>query len=215
MILPINEIPDSLTHYIEREIIPRYAAFDMAHQENHVRKVVEESLKLTRYYDVNRTMVYVIAAFHDLGLCGGRENHHLLSGEIAWADKKLQDWFTKEDLLIIKEAVEDHRASNKQPPRSIYGKIVAEADRIIDPQVTLRRTVQFGLSNYPELDKEQQYARFTRHLNDKYAEGGYLRLWIPQSPNAARLEDLRRLIADEAALREVFEKLYSEEPKTE
>ena len=51
---------------------------------------------------------------------------------------------TDEQLLQMKEAIEDHRASNKQAPRTIYGMIVAEADRIIDPEVTLRRTVQYG-----------------------------------------------------------------------
>ena len=111
----------------------------------------------------------------------------------------------------MKEAIEDHRASNKQAPRSIYGKIVAEADRIIDPEVTLRRTVQYGLSHYPEMDKEQQYARFSKHLNDKYAEGGYLKLWIPQSDNAERLAELRKLIMDEEELQRVFDELYTNE----
>ena len=99
-------------------------------------------------------------------------------------------------------------------PRSIYGKIVAEADRIIDPDITLRRTVQYGLSNYPELDKEKQYIRFLAHLKEKYAEGGYLRLWIPQSANAVHLQELRQLIADEEELHKVFEKIYSQETET-
>lgn len=113
------------------------------------------------------------------------------------ADETLRRWFTDEQLLQMKEAIEDHRASNKQAPRTIYGMIVAEADRIIDPEVTLRRTVQYGLSHYPEMDKEEQYARFRKHLTEKYAEGGYLTLWIPQSDNAGRLAELRQLIADE------------------
>ena len=111
----------------------------------------------------------------------------------------------------MKEAIEDHRASNKQAPRTIYGMIVAEADRIIDPEITLRRTVQYGLSHYPEMDKEGQYARFRKHLTDKYAEGGYLKLWIPQSDNAGRLAELRNLIANEDELIKVFDKLYSDE----
>ena len=127
------------------------------------------------------------------------------------ADETLRHWFTDEQLLQMKEAIEDHRASNKQVPRSIYGKIVAEADRIIDPEVTLRRTVQYGLSHYPEMDKEQQYARFRKHLNDKYAEGGYLKLWIPQSDNAGRLAELRKLITSEDKLIKVFDRLYLEE----
>lgn len=204
-------IPEALSSYIEHNIIPQYAAFDKAHQVDHARKVIEESLKLAACYDVNTAMVYTIAAYHDLGLCEGREFHHLVSGKILLADKELTRWFTREKLLIIKEAIEDHRASNEQPPRSIYGKIVAEADRIIDPQITLRRTVQYGLSNYPEMDKEQQYARFLSHLTKKYAEGGYLKLWIPESDNAGKLEELRQLIANKEELGKVFDKIYSEE----
>ncbi len=159
-------------------------------------------------------MVYVIAAYHDLGLCEGREFHHLISGKILWADKKLRQWFPEEHIWMMKEAVEDHRASNKHVPRSIYGRIVAEADRIINPDITLRRTVQYGLSNYPELDKEKQYTRFLAHLKEKYAEGGYLKLWIPQSTNAIHLQELRQLIADEEELHKVFEKIYSQETET-
>ncbi len=165
-------IPMELREYIQQNIIPQYVNFDKAHQIDHVEKVIEESMKLASYYDVNVSMVYTIAAYHDLGLCEGREFHHIVSGRILLADETLRHWFTDEQLLPMKEAIEDHRASNKQAPRSIYGKIVAEADRIIDPEVTLRRTVQYGLSHYPEMDKEQQYARFRKHLNDKYAEGG-------------------------------------------
>ena len=130
------------------------------------------------------------------------------------ADETLHRWFTDEQMLQMKEAIEDHRASNRDAPRSIYGKIVAEADRIIDPEVTLRRTVQYGLSHYPEMDKEEQYARFRKHLTEKYAEGGYLTLWIPQSDNAGRLAELRQLIADEKKLCRVFNKIYEEENNT-
>ena len=113
----------------------------------------------------------------------------------------------------MREAVEDHRASNRHAPRSLYGKIVAEADRLIDPHATLLRTVQYGLSHCPDLDREGQYARFRAHLTDKYAEGGYLRLWISESENAARLTELRTLIADEARLRRAFNELYDLEER--
>ena len=111
----------------------------------------------------------------------------------------------------MKEAVEDHRASNKQAPRSMYGKIVAEADRIINPEVSLRRAIQYGLSNYPELDEEAQYERAVAHLRSKYAYGGYLKLWIPQSSNAYQLEKLRAILTDESKLRSIFERLYKGE----
>ena len=168
-------------------------------------------MKLALHYEVNSAMVYTIAAYHDLGLCEGREFHHIVSGKILFADETLWQWFTDDQMLQMKEAIEDHRASNRDAPRSIYGKIVAEADRIIDPEITLRRTVQYGLSHYPEMDKEHQYERFRKHLADKYAEGGYLKLWIPQSDNAGRLAELRQLITNEERIRRVFDQLYEEE----
>ena len=196
-----------LCEHIRERIIPQYVNFDKAHRIDHVEKVIEESMKLALHYEVNSAMVYTIAAYHDLGLCEGREFHHIVSGKILFADETLWQWFTDDQMLQMKEAIEDHRASNKQAPRSIYGKIVAEADRIIDPEITLRRTVQYGLSHYPEMDKERQYERFRKHLADKYAEGGYLKLWIPQSDNA----ELRQLITNEERIRRVFDQLYEEE----
>ena len=106
------------------------------------------------------------------------------------------------------QAVEDHRASSDHEPRSIYGKIVAEADRQIDVETIIRRTVQYGLSHYPDLDKEGQWERTLEHLLEKYAEGGYLRLWIPESLNAARLKELQELIKDRQALREYYDEIY-------
>lgn len=200
-----------LCEHIRERIIPQYVNFDKAHRIDHVEKVIEESMKLALHYEVNSAMVYTIAAYHDLGLCEGREFHHIVSGKILFADETLWQWFTDDQMLQMKEAIEDHRASNKQAPRSIYGKIVAEADRIIDPEITLRRTVQYGLSHYPEMDKEHQYERFRKHLADKYAEGGYLKLWIPQSDNAGRLAELRQLITNGERIRRVFDQLYEEE----
>lgn len=202
-----------IERYIEEQIIPRYTAFDRAHSIDHVRTVIDESLALAEHYDVDRRIVYVTAAYHDLGLCEGRERHHIVSGEIVRADQQLRNWFSGDEIELIACAVEDHRASSDHEPRSIYGRIVAEADRVIDPEITLRRTVQYGLANYPQLDTEGQYARFCAHLQEKYAEGGYLRLWIPESKNGVRLAELRQLIKNSKLLRHTFERLLADELK--
>ena len=202
-----------IERYIEEQIIPRYTSFDRAHSIDHVRTVIDESLALAEHYDVDRRIVYVTAAYHDLGLCEGRERHHIVSGEIVRADQQLCKWFSGDEIELIACAVEDHRASSNHEPRSIYGRIVAEADRVIDPEITLRRTVQYGLANYPQLDIEGQYARFCAHLQEKYAEGCYLRLWIPESKNRARLAELRQLIKNSELLRHTFERLLADELK--
>lgn len=125
-------IPKPLITYIETAIIPRYKEFDKAHNLSHVRTVIEESLALARQHpEADERLAYVIAAYHDTGLCRDRTTHHLVSGEILMADSTLRQWFSDTEILLMKEAVEDHRASTDHEPRSIYGKIVAEADRIM------------------------------------------------------------------------------------
>lgn len=203
-----NAIDDRLIRYIEQNILPRYDHFDTAHRRNHAEEVIERSLALAKHYEVNINMVYTIAAYHDTGLCEGRETHHTISGRIIREDQKLREWFDENQIETMAQAAEDHRASIGSEPRSIYGKIVAEADRLILPEKVIRRTIQFGLDHHPELDKEGQYQRFKAHLLEKYSDTGYLRLWLPESENAARLEELRTLIRDKKKLREAFEKLF-------
>lgn len=195
----------ALQHYIEQEIIPRYDHFDRAHQRDHVLMVIEQSLDIASRLDVDQDMVYAIAAYHDTGLCEGRELHHVVSARIIKADQKLRQWFTEEQIQTMADAAEDHRASAKQAPHTIYGRIVAEADRFIDPEIIIQRTIQYGLDHYPELSCEEQYERMVAHLKEKYGRNGYLKLWFPDSPNAARLEKLRQCIDDESELRRLFQ----------
>ena len=197
-----------LQQYIEQEILPRYDHFDKAHQRDHVLMVIQQSLDIASRLEVNLDMVYTVAAYHDTGLCEGRERHHEVSAQIIKADARLRQWFTEEQIQIMADAAEDHRASAKQAPRTIYGRIVAEADRFIDPDTIVRRTIQYGLDHYPELDREAQYQRMVTHLKEKYGRGGYLKLWFPDSPNAARLERLRQIIDDESQLRRLFEAFH-------
>lgn len=204
-------IREDLRRYIEQEILPLYDAFDRGHRRDHAHQVIERSAQLAEAFDVDAEMVYAIAAYHDTGLRFGRENHHSDSARIVLADGELRRWFTEEQIVTIAEATEDHRASAARAPRSIYGRIVAEADRLIIPELIIRRTVQYSLANFPALDREGHWLRSQEHLHEKYDEGGYLRLWIEGSDNAERLEQLREIIADKEQLREIFDKIFDEE----
>ncbi len=202
-----------LMEFIETQILPRYAQFDKAHNLEHVTRVIRRSLELASRTGADADMVYTIAAYHDIGMSGPRAVHHITGGKLLMQDARLKRWFTAEQIKIMKEAIEDHRASASRAPRSLYGKIVAEADRDIVPEQVFRRTVQFGLSNYPELDKEHHWLRFREHMDQKYSSHGYIRLWIPGSPNEEKLNELRNIIANEKALREQFERFFTEETK--
>lgn len=196
-----------LEKYIYEEIVPRYAEFDPAHREDHALTVIDQALKLLETMPeeasegIDRNILLAAAACHDLGLINCRDRHHLDSGEIIRKDARLRQWFSEQEIETIAQAAEDHRASGKSAPRSIYGMLVAEADRVIDGETIIRRTIQFGLNNYPELDRQGHIERAVSHLHEKYGRGGYLKLWIQWSDNAARLAELQDLIEDEDGIR--------------
>ncbi|MBQ9668131.1 MAG: HD domain-containing protein [Prevotella sp.] len=200
-----------LVEFIETQILPQYTSFDKAHNLEHVTRVIRRSLDLVKQTGTDINMVYTIAAYHDLGMSGPRAVHHITGGKILAGDTRLRRWFSAEQIKIMKEAVEDHRASASHAPRSIYGKIVAEADRDIVPEVVFRRTVQFGLANYPEKSREEHWERFREHMDNKYSQNGYIRLWIPGSPNEQQLKQLREVIDTPELLRKKFNQYYDEE----
>ncbi len=214
----------SLERYIYEEIIPKYSGFDPAHQEDHALTVIRQAEKLMKGRDawlaqedsaeeiwkspIDRDILLTAAACHDLGLANGRERHHLDSGIIIRNDSRLREWFDDNEIETIAEAAEDHRASGKSAPRSIYGMLVAEADRVIEADTIIRRTVQFGMKNYPELDENGHIARAIEHLHEKYGRNGYLKLWIPWSDNARQLDMLRDLIDDSEGIRNAVIESY-------
>lgn len=200
-----------LVDFIEKNILPEYQNFDKAHSTGHVTRVIRRSIDLAKAVGADIDMAYVVAAYHDMGMSGPRAVHHITGGRILANDARLKRWFTPEQLKIMREAVEDHRASASHAPRSVYGRIVAEADRDLDPEVVFRRAIQFGLANYRQLDKEGQWKRFTEHMANKYSAEGYIKLWIPQSDNGKKLNLLREIISDKQRLRPIFDRIYDEE----
>lgn len=220
-------IREDIQKFVFDEIVPKYAGFDPAHKEDHALTVIEQAMLLmdrmsawraaqneetaSNWQEVpEREMLFIAAACHDLGLVNGRERHHLDSGIIIRNDPRLRQWFTEEDIETIAQAAEDHRASGKSAPRSIYGKIVAEADRVIDGETIIRRTIQFGFTHYPSLDREAHIKRAVEHLREKYGRGGYLKLWIPWSDNATRLNALQEMIADDSAVYREVVRIYDQ-----
>jgi len=200
-----------LKAFIEAEIIPEYKNFGRSHNVEHVRRVISNSLELAKFLGdgkIDEDMAYAIAAYHDLGMSGPREIHHITSGKILMEDTRLRKWFSPEQLLVMKEAVEDHRASSDHAPRSVYGRIVAEADRDLEPDVVFTRAIEYGLEHYPELGKEAQWRRFAKHMDEKYSSNGYITLWIPGSTNERNLKQVRAVIADRNALRRTFDEIF-------
>ena len=175
--------------FVEREILPRYNQFGHSHGMVHVQRVIKNALELVASTGADINMVYVIAAYHDLGMEGPRAIHHLTGGKMLAADMRLRRWFSAEQIRIMKEAVEDLKQR--------YAETV------------FARAIEYGLENYPELDKMGQWKRFDSHMEEKYSSNGYIKLWIPNSPNEKRIKNLREIIVDKPRLQQVFERIYT------
>lgn len=201
-------INPKLKEYAELVIIPQYKAYDGAHQPDHVYQVIENSLNIAKDYDVNLDMVYAVAVYHDLGLKFGRDGHEAASRKMIEADLALRNFFNEEEIKTIGQAAEDHRASLPYEPRSIYGKIISEADRDIDFERLLSRAILYSLDHYPDFVKEETYAQVYEHMTEKYGPGGRIKLWLAYEPNVRNLEKVHAILADESAFRPAFDKLY-------
>jgi len=211
----VQSVNPFLFEYVEQHILPCYDSFDAAHQRDHALMVINNSLELAKPYHLDTNMVYAIAAYHDLGLKENRKTHHLISGHMVRHDSNLFQWFTSNEIEIMAQAVEDHRASALHAPRSIYGKIVAEADRNLDVYVIIRRTLQYSFTHYPQLDMKGHTERTRQHLNEKYGPQGYLKLWLPNTPNQEKLHQLWQLMEHEETLEKVINHLYDELRKSQ
>ncbi|MBP7856280.1 MAG: HD domain-containing protein [Prevotella sp.] len=204
------EVSLDLMSFIETNILPKYNEFGRSHGVGHVQRVIANALVLAKKTGADVNMVYAAAAYHDLGMSGPRAIHHITGGKILAADARLKKWFTPDQIRVLKEAVEDHRASASHEPRSIYGKIVAEADRDLNPDTVFSRAVEYGLEHYPQYDRERQWERFNQHMEEKYSDTGYIRLWIPNSPNEAYIKQVRDIIKDKRKLRAEFERWFDQ-----
>ena len=187
----------ALIEYIEKNIFPLYNRNEEGHGINHIKTVIRRSIELSNGFDVDENIVYTVAAYHDLGHFIDRKTHEIISAQMFMEDEKIKEFFTEEERVTIKEAIEDHRASLEREPRSIYGKIVSSADRtIVDIDDTIKRAYSYGLKNYPELNYEEKVERVYNHLREKYGENGYAKNYIPDEEYENAIKKLREALAN-------------------
>ena len=187
-----------LKEYIESNVFPEYSKNESGHGLGHIKYVIDRSFELVKEnnLDVNLDIVYTVAAYHDIGHHIDSKTHEIISADIMSKDKNLSKFFNKEELKIIKEAIEDHRASSKDEPRTIYGKIVSSADRNNTIEDCLRRTYTYGLKLNPDATDEELFLRAHDVLSKKFGEGGYAKFYFKDKQYEKFLKDIRKLLKD-------------------
>ena len=210
------KINNDLQRYIEEKVFPEYDKNEKGHSIEHIKHVIDRSFELVEEndLDVDLNIVYTVAAYHDIGHHIDSKKHEVISADIMSKDKNLLKFFDENQLIIIKEAIEDHRASAKSDPRSIYGKIVSSADRNNMVEDCLKRTYAYGKKQTPDATDEELFLRAYDVLVNKFGENGYAKFYFKDKKYETFLKELRELLSDKEryidAQREYIKKLKKE-----
>ena len=203
------KINKNLKKYIEDNILPSYKKNDLGHNIDHIKYVINRSLKFAeKVKDINYDMVYTIAAYHDIGHYIDAKNHEKVSAEMLQADENLRKFFTEDEIKIMSEAVYDHRASLEGEPRSIYGKIVSSADRNTLLDVPLKRTYAYRVKHNPNASLEDIIEESRQHIINKFGKKGYAteKMYFEDLDYKKFLEEISALAENQ----EEFRKRYCE-----
>lgn len=206
----MKRINKELKKYIEKNIFPSYKKNDLGHNLEHIKYVIERSLKFANEIDdINHDMVYTIAAYHDIGHYIDAKNHEKISSEKLFNDENLRKFFSEDEIKIMSEAVYDHRASLEGEPRSIYGKIVSSADRETRVNVQLQRMYEYRLTHYPEKSLDWMIEDTRLYIINKFGKRGYAteKIYFEDLDYKNFLEELSIITENKEKFRKIFMEL--------
>lgn len=189
-------INDNLRAHIEKDILPEYELNDMGHNINHINLVLDRAYEISGKYNVDDNMLYTVVCFHDLACHVNREEHEKLSAERLYCDEKLKEFFDENQIQIMKEAIEDHRASLEYIPRNIYGKILSSADRKVDIDDYLRSSIGFSMKKEPHLTQEEMIEKSYNYAIKKFGKNGYAttKMYVEDKKYETFLKEIQDLI---------------------
>ena len=208
-ITPIKNIP--LRVYLRLHILPLYKKFDLAHDVKHAEMVADFCVRLAKLVKADPDIAYAVGLLHDVGIQIDRETHNLESGKFVRNSTFLKTIFNKDQVEMIAQAVEDHRASNTYPPRNIYGKIVADADRsdFMKAEDWMVRTWKYRKDMQKTHSDEEIFDEMFKRMQVSFGPNGTVKFYLPESekilgPEFRRTKELAK---DKEATYKIFKKL--------
>jgi uncharacterized protein len=200
-----------LINYVKDNIIPQYLNFDKAHNIEHVKSVIKRSFEIAENLDenLNSDMIFVVAAYHDMGMTVNRKNHNLHSGNIIRNDEYLKSCFDEIDIEKMAEAVEDHSTHLKRKPKNIYGQIVSDADKDIDIDNALKRTWQFAKKYFPSYDEEQKIEDVYDDLCKRYGKNGAVKFWLSDDATNTYFKEMKKIALNKDLFNEKIKEIIN------
>lgn len=199
---------EKLLEYIENDVLPEYSKNESGHGIEHIKYVIDRCLKFAEQFDnIDLNILYTIAAFHDIGHHIDKKNHEIVSANIFYDNNDMKQFFNDEQRTIIKQGIEDHRASSDSIPRSVYGKIISSADRSTDVNEFLKRTHSYTLKHNPDATVDEMLERAYNHTKDKYGKSGYAKHYVVDEEYDSFKKQIDELINNKENFKELYMKV--------
>lgn len=199
---------EKLVEYIKNNILPEYSKNESGHGIEHINYVLNRCIKFAEQFDnIDLNILYAIACFHDIAHHIDKKKHEILSAQIFYNNSDMKQFFTDEERRIIKEGIEDHRASSNHTPRSDYGKIVSSADRSTDIDEFFKRTHSYTLKHQPNCTESEMIERAYQHTLEKYGDKGYAKHYLVDDEYNQFRYDINCLLQNKTLFEEKYKKV--------
>ena len=187
-----------LKEYIEKNILPLYEHNFIGDGRDRIEYVINRSNQIIEENNLNidQNILYTAISYHDIRKNNDESGHELISAEIMYNDEFLKSFFTEEERVIIKEAIEDQRANMINEPRNIYGKILSSASRNSSVEQCLERSYKYGKKINPNASDEEIFESAYNALLNKFGENGYAKFYFKDELYESFLREIRDLLSN-------------------
>lgn len=202
-----KDVNPELKNYITEKYFSEYDKNDKGHGLAHMFEVVRRSFSLNDTFKLclDNNMIYLIATMHDVGKHIDSDNHAKVSADIFYQDENFRRFFTDEERVIMKEAIEDHGHA-KDEARSVYGRLVSSADRNTSIRVVFIRSFHVAHERTPDMNIEEYLDYTFKRLAKRYSEESPENMFYEDNTYQIFLQEMRELLKHE----DEFKALYCE-----
>ena len=201
-----KNVNPELKEYIKINIFPEYSKNDGGHNLAHIKEVIRRIFALNDTFKLHldSNMLYAIASCHDWGKYEDHETHHLIAARNFMADENMKEFFSDEERIIIKEAIEDHRSSKEDEPRSVYGKLISSADRNTRIEIVFIRSFFVAHERMPEYNIEDYLDHTIKRLSKRYSEENPENMFYEDRTYSTFLHDMREILKNEKEFKDRY-----------
>lgn len=197
----LKSVDPDLRQYVEQEVFPQYTQNDQAHGILHIREVIRRSFLLNQTFalGLDPNLIYAVAAYHDLGKHIDSDRHEFISAKLFQQDAMMSKFFSDNERTAIAEAIEDHRSSKADHPRSTYGKLISSADRNTRVEMVFVRSFFVGKDRQPQTTVADFLEATHTRLSKRYGLENSENMFYADDEYQKFLTDMRQLLQDKTA----------------